>query len=210
MIVVAAEQRMTMGLCVQKPVEAGLSNEEARAVGERNNYNTQHSVSMEFANDSYDRQTHSPKSSAVEAGLSSEEAQAIGERNNYNTQHSVSMDFANDSYHEASTSPPAVHQEDEPKELITQAELRALAAKLSVALPAEEEYVPFKELQVNRQTNASTCMLGFVDPVHRPLTTHLLQVIALELGQGVRDVNLAVNEEELITLIKSALDGQSF
>lgn len=208
MVVVAAEQRITIGLCVQKPAEAGLSNEEARAVGERNNYNTQHSVSMEFANDSYDRQTHSPKSLAVEAGLSSEEARAIGERNNYNTQHSVSMDFANDSYHEASTSPSAEHQEEEPKELITQAELRALAAKLSVALPAEEQYIPFKELQVKRQTKVSTCMLAFVD--HRPSTAHLLQVIALELGQGVRDVNLAVNEEELITLIKSALDGQSF
>merc|ERR1719272_1609546 len=111
MIVAAVAQRMTIGLYVQeKPAEAGLSSEEARAVGERNNYNTQHSVSMDFANDSYDRETHSPKSSAVQAGLSSEEAHAVGERNNYNTQQSVSMDFANDSYHEASTSPPAVHQ----------------------------------------------------------------------------------------------------
>jgi len=163
-------------------VDVGLSSEEALAVGERNNYNTQHSVSIEFANDSYDRESHSPKNSPVTAGLSTEDALAVGERNNYNTQNSVSMDFANDSYHSAAMGESNHSEKDEEsKELMSQSELRALAGKLNVALPAEEEYIPFKELQV----------------------------IALELGQGVRDVNLAVNEEELINLIKSAVDGQT-
>jgi len=86
----------------------GLSEEEALAVGEANNFNANKSVAMSFENSDfhYDLRTAKPgvvspsaaTNEAPEAGLRASEAMEVGQANNYAAQPSVAMSFENDNF----------------------------------------------------------------------------------------------------------------